>query len=141
VEKKAINIILIFSCSIIFFVICTIIYISNSKNENPGCAVKDTPKLKTKFDAPERQKGKVIFNSNCAACHKVNAISDPDLIKNLLQRMPNEEYFGLFITNEDSLRKANDKYAKSLTEKFPTGYSHNFKFNKEEIENLKKYIK
>jgi hypothetical protein len=142
-EKKFINTILILSSVIIVTALGVLFYrLMHPTDENPGCATKDVPEFSgTLSISPEKQKGKAIFDSNCVACHKMNAKSTPDLIKNVFERIPNEEYFSLFITNEDSLLKANDKYITKLREEFPTGFTHHFKFTNEEIEYLKKYIK
>lgn len=114
----------------------------NPQREIPGCATKDEPLpvCGNGPSSPEKEKGKAIFNANCAACHKVKSISCPDFIKNVFDKLPSEHYFELFITNEDSLLKAKHPYAIKLAEEFPNGFRHDFKFSKEEIANLKKYI-
>ena len=143
IEKKFINKIIILSSLIIVVIIGITTYVYfQPKEENLGCGTEsDIFICGTESTPTEKLEGKEIFNSNCAACHRMNEKSDPDLIKNIFERIPNEKYFERFINNEDSLRKANDKYAKKLVDNFPNAFIHNFKFNKEEIEDLKRYIK
>lgn len=142
-EKKFINRILILSSLIILIVIGVFIFnFVYPTNENPGCATKDVINFnRTESISFEKQKGKIIFNSNCVACHKINAKSTPDFIKNILDRIPNEKYFEQFIRNEDSLLKAKNKRVEKLREEFPNDFVHNFKLTNEEIESLKEYIK
>jgi len=143
VEKKFINRILVFSSLLIITIISLSVYCYlNPETENLGCGTKDVPMFcGTESTPPEKRKGKEIFNSNCAACHRMNAKSTPDFIKNVLDRIPNEKYFEQFIRNEDSLLKAKNERVEKLREEFPNDFVHNFKLNNEEIEFLKEYIK
>lgn len=142
-KKKLISLVFIFSGLIIITATSLSIYVYTNPNDKVlGCASKPYETFcGTESTPAEKIKGKVIFNSNCVACHKINGFSCPDLIKGVFERMPNEKYFQRFITNEDSLRKANDRYAKELLENFPTEFVHQFNLTNEEIEDLKKYIR
>lgn len=142
-KKKIISLIFLFSSLIIITITSLSFYIyTNSEDEQLGCATKTHEAFCATESTPTEQiKGKAIFNSNCAACHRMTGFSTPDLIKGVFERMPNEKYFERFITNKDSLRKANDKYAKELLENFPTEFVHNFNLTNDEIEDLKKYIR
>ena len=53
--------------------------------------------------------GRKLFNINCAACHKIGGISDPDLLLNLESKM-NKDYFNHFTRKQDSLIECGDKY-------------------------------
>lgn len=75
IEKKLIYRISIFSSLIIVAIIGIILYLYlNPKEENLVCGTK-SPEFVcgTESTPPEKQEGKRIFNSNCAACHKLNA--------------------------------------------------------------------
>lgn len=76
IEKKSIYRILVFSSVIIAVIISITFYVSsNKKNENLGCGNKSPESIcGTESNSPlEKQAGKSIFNSNCAACHKLDA--------------------------------------------------------------------
>lgn len=120
---------------------CVYCYL-NPETKNLGCGTKDVLMFcGTESMPPENRKGKEIFNANCVACHRMNAKSTPDFIKNVLERIPTEKYFEQFIRNEDSLLKAKNKRVEKLREEFPNGFVHDFKLTDEEIEFLKEYIK
>lgn len=43
------------------------------KNEIPGCATRDLPSCGNADLTENQKKGRDVFNSNCAACHKLNS--------------------------------------------------------------------
>jgi cytochrome c len=141
IEKRLINQILILSSLIIIVIISVFLYVYfNPKNLNPGCATESIkPFCGTELTSPEKLKGKVIFNANCAACHRMN--SKNNILKNALKGFPDEKYFYNYLTNEDSLIKIKDKQNKVINEMFEGDYNHNFKLSQEEVKNLKEYIK
>ncbi|MCL9806554.1 c-type cytochrome [Flavobacterium amniphilum] len=143
-ERKFLNRLLLLSGLILVAAASLFFYCYfNPQRKIPGCGTDEEPLpvCGNGPSSPEKLRGKEIFNTNCAACHKINAMTTPDFIKNVFEKIPNEQYFDLFITNEDSLLKAKHPRATKLQEEFPNGFRHNFKLSKEEIENLKLYIK
>ncbi len=87
-------------------------------------------------------KGKKLFNTNCAACHKL----DKKMIGPALRRIekkrefPYNDYVFDFITKEDSLNTINDRYTKTLNATYKYAFDHNFKLSKTEFKYLMSYI-
>ncbi|WP_035652821.1 cytochrome c [Flavobacterium sp. ASV13] len=78
---KRIRIILFSLTALIVLSVGIIMYLKIfKKHETPGCGTRDLPSCGN-IDLKENQKkGKKVFNSNCAACHKLNSkITGPAL--------------------------------------------------------------
>ena len=70
---------------------------SNMKNPEFFCGTEDSfPK--------ELSEGKNLFNINCAACHKLNKISDPPILENNIKNYSLES-FQKFVHNEERNRE------------------------------------
>ncbi|WP_046755171.1 cytochrome c3 family protein [Kordia jejudonensis] len=89
--------------------------------------------------------GKSLFNANCAACHKLDAMSTGPMLRNIEQRLAEEEgldreWLYKWIRNSSALIKSGDAYAVKVYEEngkkamtaFPT-------LTNEEIDNILAY--
>lgn len=137
-EKHKIQIqkILFFSLtSIIIIITITVYFLYSNRLSNKICITKEEPLLcGTKNYSIT---GKNIFNSNCAACHKLNGFDD--IIKARYPRYKDSTYFENYIKNETSLVKNENK--KYINKMFEGDFNHNFEsLTKKEIFELKKYI-
>lgn len=73
---KKFRFILLFSITLIAILSGIIIYkINMNDSENLGCGTRDLPGCGNVDLTENQSKGKEIFNSNCAACHKLNSKS------------------------------------------------------------------
>ncbi|TDO95437.1 c-type cytochrome [Flavobacterium sp. 245] len=63
------------SLIIILLIAGTIIYSRFSNCENPGCATQSQKQFKKNNLTANQKKGKILFDSNCAACHKKDSKS------------------------------------------------------------------
>lgn len=140
-NKKQISIILftlILGFTLIFAIYLYFLNINNSNRVN-FCGTKDKEPINFCGTKSSSIIGKTIFNTNCAACHKINW-SD-DIIKKKYTTYQDSTYFERYIKNEDSLTNKNDKNVKSINEMFKGDFNHNFKtFSKKDIRELKIYI-
>lgn len=72
--KKFTNRILIVISGFLIFVIGILFFLYWNQNKELGCATKTTESVcgnNSSNLSEKAQKGKVIFNSNCAACHRL----------------------------------------------------------------------
>ncbi|MDI9311487.1 MAG: cytochrome c [Limnohabitans sp.] len=106
----------------------------NSQQNNIECGTKSpdvmlcgTPKL-----TEEASKGKAIFNSNCAACHKLNAIATGPALRNT-----DSSTLFKWLTirnqkiNEQKIEQLGIDYHRSMWNKL---------FTKEDLKNLNAYL-
>jgi hypothetical protein len=88
----------------------------------------------------EVELGRNIFHQNCRMCHAAKGMTD-NLLEGIVDRL-GENYLKLYLTKQDSLLKANDKYALQLKNEFgKQANSHNFTFTRGEFEALVEYLK
>lgn len=88
--------------------------------------------------------GKSLFQSNCAACHKLNKLSTGPALRYKLRNnlYPSMDYVKQFITNEDALLKAKDSLTLAINAEFSTlNVLHNFEFSPDNLDALLEYIK
>ncbi|MFA5555612.1 MAG: hypothetical protein WCY06_07320 [Flavobacteriaceae bacterium] len=86
-------------------------------------------------------KGKILFENDCRVCHHIRGVINPSTIKVRMQEYK-ENYFDLFVTKQDSLYKANDTLMILIKNEWKgIANSHNFKYNKTELYQLKEYLK
>jgi len=146
--KKITNQITLFT-SVFIFLIIIIVYFLNSKigNTDLGCGTT-TPVLfcgNVTSSSPNAAEGKKLFNSNCAACHKLDKVMTGPALRGISEsyKYPYENYLFDFITKEDSLINISDSFTISINKKFKfeTEYMHNSEFTKTEIEYLLEYLK
>ncbi|MFP9116793.1 c-type cytochrome [Flavobacterium sp. RNTU_13] len=91
------------------------------------CGTKNIPEY--------AQTGRDIFNSNCAACHKINSTYNPI---NLNGPLADSIYFNRFISEQNTLKKHNKQLIKHVGKnKF---YMHLFKLSPQESAALYSYV-
>jgi cytochrome c len=103
---------------------------SNQLSSKPSSNLDDTVFI---------AQGKSLFAANCGACHSV--FKTDNRLAGVLRRM-SESYFKLYLTKQDSLIKAKDKYALDLKESF--GHlrnSHNFSFSEEQLNSIIAFLR
>ncbi len=87
-------------------------------------------------------KGRDVFNTNCATCHKLyKKMSGPSL-KGIVQNghYPSTDYFIKYMRNEQSLIEQNDQFALAINEKYTFDYKHHFELSDLEFQQLLEYI-
>lgn len=76
IQKKFFYTVLLFSSVLITVIVCLTLYLSFYQNTNSSYTTKpDVFICGTETISEENEAGKTIFNSDCAACHKLNAKS------------------------------------------------------------------
>ena len=107
------------------------------KEENLACGVKDEPVL----TCGTGKQTPAIFLAKCTTCHMFDANTTGPKISGVLNRIPNEQWFELFVRNEDSLINQKEPYTLVLNKRsLPIHFNHDFKdLTSELMEELKEY--
>ena len=109
-----------------------------SETEEFVCGVKDDHTFN--IDDVENQPD--VYRRKCAACHQINKDGTGPKLIGVLNKIPNEKWFELYIKNEDSLLKSNDIYAIEISKYSEVKNIHKFnEITNQEINELKKYIR
>ena len=145
--KKLTNQILMISSGFLIFTIgISYLFYNYIKSQNVVCETK--PSLAycgiITAELNERvQKGKQIFNINCAACHTLDKKMTGPSLRGILNTRghPYKNYVYDFITKEDSLIGIKDTYTLVINEEYNINFNHNFKLNGNDFENLMEYLK
>lgn len=99
----------------------------------------NSPQLKISIDTVLIKGGKILFKTNCSSCHAI--FKTDNYLQGVVQRV-GENYLKLYLTKQDSLIKANDRYALELKKTFGNlGNSHNFDFSDEQLNAIISYLK
>ncbi len=133
IQKKFIYNVLLFSSVIIIVIVCLTLYLSFYQNTNPSCGTRsDVFICGTETISEESQAGKTIFNSNCAACHKLDAKATGPA----LRATDSIKYWKIMTQNRI-------KIDTTETNKFAKEYHQSFFQNltKQDLENIYSYIK
>jgi cytochrome c peroxidase len=133
IQKKIIYNVIVFSSVIIIVIVCMTLYLSFYQNTNPGCGTKsDVFICGTESISEENQAGKTIFNSNCAACHKLNAKSTGPALRST----DSIKYWKI-------MTQIRVKIDTTETNKFGKEYHQSFFQNltKQDLENIYLYLK
>lgn len=78
---------------------------------------------------------KILFNNNCAPCHKIDKKSTGPPIKGMQIRFNNDDMLFSYVLNEDSLRKNFKTFYDSIFQDYNVDYQHHFpKLSKAELE-------
>lgn len=89
----------------------------------------------------EGEKGRQLFQANCAACHKLyKKAVGPALYKKHTNKHITVDYLFAFVTNEDSLLRAKNEFTIISNTKFEYSFEHKFELTKPEIEYLLIYL-
>jgi len=88
------------------------------------------------------EKGRELFLSNCAECHRLNKrATGPALSGVLNKNYPSKNYFEKFIVSENSLKGADKLYSIKISKEYNSDFQHTFLLSETEIEELKAYLK
>ena len=89
-------------------------------------------KDRTQFDDTlQIAQGKSLFTANCGACHAV--FKTDNRLQGVVQRL-GVNYLKIYVTKQDSLIKAKDKYALEVKRAFGNmGNSHNFQLSDKQL--------
>jgi mono/diheme cytochrome c family protein len=102
----------------------------------------DKVSLKTTADTEDTtliNQGKLLFVKNCGSCHKI--LATDNYLAGVVQRV-GEDYLKLYVTKQDSLITAKNKYALELKRVFGNlANVHNFKFSDEQLNAIIAYLK
>jgi len=84
-------------------------------------------------------KEKFIFAENCQACHPI--LKTDNFLAGIVERV-GINYLKLYLTKQDSLIKAKDKYAIELKKAYGnTGNIHNFHFSDDQLNAIVAYLR
>ncbi len=126
------------------FLIIDALFINCSNNSEEKLASTDVNSFYAKkiaIDSSKFKLGQFIFNLDCIDCHAGKHRTDNILIDNIVQGV-GEKYLKLFLTKEDSLVAAKNKYTVSLKAEFGNlANSHNFKYSDEQLNAIIEYLK
>lgn len=126
--------------SVIFILVIFLLVQKNILDKKYSALEKEKLQLSNKLIALNKELGRYIAKTNCWSCHKFNAATDNRLAE-IVQRL-GEPYLRLYITSQDSLLKASDKYAVELKNAYGNlGNSHNFKLTETELSALIEFMK
>lgn len=83
-----------------------------------------------------------LFKAKCAACHRVDDNTTGPKLAGVFDRIPDHNWFNLFIQQEDSLIKSKDKYLLEKKKYAPEiDFRHAFKeLNATELKRLRLFI-
>jgi cytochrome c551/c552 len=81
-----------------------------------------------------------VFKAKCAVCHSLDKDMTGPKLRNILDRVPSEEWFDAFVQYEDSLVNANDPYTIEVQKWSPVRGNHNSELKDEELKELKEYL-
>jgi hypothetical protein len=84
-----------------------------------------------------------VFNENCSTCH---LLQDKTMVgpsfAGLFDRIPSDEWFNMYVTNENSLVSIEDPYTMQLNALDSLNYPHNFSYlTLDDLAELKQLIK
>jgi len=83
--------------------------------------------------------GRALFAANCGSCHAI--LKTDNYLAGVVERV-GVNYLKLYVTKQDSLIKAKDKYALELKKAFGNlGNSHNFNFSDQQLNAIIAYLK
>jgi hypothetical protein len=127
-----------------FLILSSILLFSCLNNKKPVkaeefyCGVEDdkTYNIDSGINQPD------VYKRKCASCHLVSKDMTGPKLEGVLDKIPSEKWFELYIKNEDSLLKNRDKYANEISNFSTVNNVHNFNdLTTVEINILKKYIR
>lgn len=96
--------------------------------------------VKIKQTSPEFKLGESIFMEDCRKCH-VSKEMNHNYIEGVVENV-GISYLKLYLTKQDSLLKAKDKYALDLKEMWGNnGTIHKFNYTEDELDVLIEYLK
>ena len=127
-----------------FLIVSSIFLFSCLNNKKPAkaeefyCGVEDdkTYNIDSGINQPD------VYKRKCASCHLVTKDMTGPKLEGVLDKIPSEKWFELYIKNEESLLKNGDKYANKISNFSKVNNVHNFNdLTTDEINILKKYIR
>ncbi|MBL1281459.1 MAG: c-type cytochrome [Fluviicola sp.] len=125
----------------LYFLLTTLVLTScfngNNKSKEPVnfCATRDLEGYESKEDYPE------LFREKCSTCHFLYKNSTGPELSKITDRIPNKNWFSLFISNEDSLIQAKDEYTLTINQYSNIDWSHNFnELTNDEIDELLSFL-
>lgn len=114
--------------------------VKNKEQKTYPVEIVYPPFCGTKSDTnndPDAQKGKQIFNSNCAACHKLDAVSTAPALRNVARKYHKHTiqlYTYLQGKRDRLLLRARNKNSMGICPVFPN-------LTKEEVSSLEAYTR
>lgn len=93
---------------------------------------------------PDENPAPPVFKMQCASCHGLNKRLVGPALHGVLKRVPSEEWFNTYITNEEAIRQANGDYIIQLRQDsvMSSKWSHRFNYlTQEHLDELKAYFK
>lgn len=109
---------------------------SNSKNEN-GNSESSAIEENT-FNRPQITAGKKLFRDSCNRCH---GLGKADNAFERTVEYLDKSYFIQFTRNQDSLLKANDKYAVELKKMYGnSSFTHHYQLTDEQIKAIISFL-
>ena len=137
--------ILVLTSSVLILSIVIALYVFSLKSDNSIVQTQETVMFCGTVEpalADKAIEGKKIFNTNCAACHKLDKLMTGPALRGVSKAhdYPYDNYLYEFLTKEDSLRKKNDSFTKALNSEYDYQYDHAFKLSQSDFNQLMTYI-
>ena len=96
----------------------------------------------TKKTTGNAENGKQIYKVNCASCHNMKIDMVGPSFQNLFERLPSEEWFIEFVSQENQLLKNEDQYTVSINSKWNATHDHKYaNLSDQDYKDLIEYIK
>lgn len=125
-------------CIVLLFLSC-----QKKKSSNytqPYHSSSQTSKNKPQKEDPKLLKGEAIFDSQCAACHRMNRKLVGPALENITKRHNKEWVMNFIIDNQDLIKKK-DSAALAIWLEYNKSPMPNFKhLTEEELQNLYYYL-
>ena len=144
---------IIFLAVLCITLLIIILYLSLHKQTDDSAQMIDQPIIDYAVPSDSRQplsnttnasEGQKLFKQNCARCHTIGKgkITGPDL-KDIISRVPNEEWLYHYILNNDSMYRSKDPYTMKLRYEYPKDRMDVFTgvLSEKEIKNIIGFMK
>ncbi len=122
----------------LFFAGCHVQPDNSTQNIDSSKTIQST-ELRNTGDTIIINQGKILFMANCSSCHAI--FKTDNYLQGVVQRV-GENYIKLYLTRQDSLVKAKDKYTLEQKKTFGNlDNSHNFDFSDKQLNAIIAYLK
>lgn len=134
------NACLLFIAVMVFVSITVVVQLFRRQNKLLHQRKLQVDSLQIQLHQLEITYGASLFKMHCTPCHDA-AMKTDNLLEGIVDRL-GEKYLRLYLTRQDSLMLAKDKYAVQIKSAYHNREnSHNFKFSSKELDAIIAYLK